>query len=147
MAKIEDPGRVEAICISEKKGEKKKAVDAAVLIENFGIEGDAHAGSKRQVSLLSIESIQKMKDKGLKVGYGDFAENIATSGIDLVSLKIGAQIQISDAVLEITEIGKVCKTPCSIYYQVGDCVMPKEGVFANVIKGGKIKNGDAIRII
>lgn len=137
---------VKAVSISEKKGQKKRNVDSVVLKEDFGIEGDAHAGPGiRQVSLLAIESIKKIQDKGLDVDAGDFAENITTEGIDLLSFRIGDKIVIgNDAALEISQIGKVCHTRCSIYYQAGDCVMPKEGVFAKVLKSGTIKPGDEI---
>ncbi len=135
-----------AISTSDKKGVKKNNVSQAEIKEDFGIVGDAHAGTKnRQVSLLAEESIGKMKEKGLKVKPGDFAENIATQGIDLLSLKLGNRLRIGkDVLLEISQIGKVCHTRCSIYYQAGDCVMPKEGIFAKVLKGGHIKVGDEI---
>ena len=139
-------GKILAISISDKKGVRKNNVDSATLKEDFGIVGDAHAGTKnRQVSLLAQESIAKMKAKGLKVKAGDFADNITTEGLDLLSLKIGDRLKINDeVVLELSQIGKVCHTRCSIYYQAGDCVMPKEGIFAKVIKGGQIKVGDDI---
>ena len=139
-------GRILAISVSDKKGVRKTNVNSAVLEEDFGIAGDAHAGTKnRQVSLLAQESIEKMKAKGLKVKAGDFADNITTEGLDLLSLKIGDRLKINDeVVLELSQIGKVCHTRCSIYYQAGDCVMPKEGIFAKVIKGGQIKVGDDI---
>ena len=140
-------GKILAISISEKKGMKKHNVNSVSLKEGFGIVGDAHGGSSRQVSLLAQESIEKMRKKGLNVGAGDFAENITTQGLDLLGLKIGAKIKIGkDAVLEVSQIGKVCHTRCNIYYQAGDCVMPKEGVFAKVVKGGEIKSGDEICI-
>ncbi len=140
-------GIIKAVSISKEKGIKKTNVDEVQLKENFGIIGDAHAGSSRQVSLLACESIQKMKDKGLKVGSGDFAENITTEGIDLLSLKVGDKLKAgTEAILEISQIGKVCHTRCNIYYQAGDCVMPKEGIFARVLKGGVIKTGDEIII-
>ncbi len=135
---------IKAISISKKKGTKKENVQEAVLVENFGIIGDAHAGSERQVSLLAEESINKMK---LDVGPGDFAADITTSGVDLMSLDIGARLKTGDVLLEITQKGKVCHTKCNIYYQAGDCVMPKEGVFARVIKGGGIKVGEEICIV
>jgi len=121
-------------------------VGSALLKEDSGIEGDAHAGTpKRQVSLLAIESVEKMRAKGLKVSPGDFAENITTEGIDLLGLKIGERLSLgSGAILEISQIGKECHTRCNIYYQAGDCVMPKEGIFAKVIKGGTVKTGDEI---
>jgi MOSC domain-containing protein YiiM len=112
------------------------------------LKDDAHAGPwHRQVSLLANESIEKMKAKGLKVGYGDFAENITTEGIDLVHLPIGTDIQIGKSVmLRVTQIGKECHTRCAIYYQAGDCVMPKEGIFAEVVNEGEVKAGDEISI-
>lgn len=142
-------GIIKAISISKEKGTKKHNVSQAILKKNYGILGDAHAGTKnRQVSLLAEESIEKMKDKGLKVGPGDFAENITTKGIDLLKLRLGDKLRIGkNALLEISQIGKVCHTRCHIYYQVGDCVMPKEGIFAKVIRGGVIKVGDEIKCI
>jgi MOSC domain-containing protein YiiM len=140
--------KVLAVCISENKGERKKPVESVELRENHGIVGDGHAGDwHRQVSLLAQESIDKMRALGLDVNAGDFAENITTSGIDLVSLPIGSRLQIGEALLEVTQIGKECHTRCAIYYQAGDCVMPKEGIFARVITGGVIKPGDDVRSI
>ncbi len=139
---------VKAVCISEKKGERKKPVEAVELRENHGIVGDGHAGDwHRQVSLLAQESIDKMRAMGLDVNAGDFAENITTTGIDLVSLPIGSRLQVGEALLEVTQIGKECHTRCAIYYQAGDCVMPKEGIFARVIIGGMIRPGDEIEKI
>ena len=142
-------GKIIAVSISEKKGEKKKNVGSVTLKENFGIIGDAHAGTEdRQVSLLADESIEKMKAKGLKAAPGSFAENITTKGIDLTSLKIGAKLKVGESViLEISQIGKVCHTRCDIYYQAGDCVMPREGIFARVLKKGIIKPQDALEVI
>ncbi len=138
--------KVKAVCISSEKGRKVK-VEEASLVVGLGIKGDFHAGSKRQVSLLAEESIDKMREKGLQLKPGDFGENIMTEGIDLVSLSVGTKIKIgSTAELEVTEIGKKCPAPCDIYYQVGDCIMPREGVFAKVLKGGQIKPGDDIII-
>jgi MOSC domain-containing protein YiiM len=135
-----------AVCISENKGERKKPVASVELRENHGIVGDGHAGDwHRQVSLLAQESIDKMRAMGLDVNAGDFAENITTVGINLVSLPIGARLQIAGTLLEVTQIGKECHTRCAIYYQAGDCVMPKEGIFAKVINGGAIKPGDGIQ--
>ena len=134
-----------AVCISENKGERKKPVESVELRENHGIVGDAHAGDwHRQVSLLAQESIDKMRALGLDVSAGDFAENITTSGIDLVSLPIGSRLQIGETLLEVTQIGKECHTRCAIFYQAGDCVMPKEGIFVKVLQGGTIGQGDAI---
>jgi MOSC domain-containing protein YiiM len=141
-------GRVLAVCISENKGERKKPVAAVELRENHGIVGDAHAGDwHRQVSLLASESIAKMQALGLDVTAGDFAENITTSGIELVTLPLGTRLQAGEATLEVTQIGKECHTRCAIYYQAGDCVMPKEGIFARVISGGMVKPGDEIRVV
>lgn len=141
-------GRVKSISTSSKKGCKKKNTQIAVLKEDFGIIGDAHAGSERQVSLLAIESIEKMRQRGVDVNSGDFAENITTSGIDLMDLKLGSRLKIGkSAILEITQIGKVCHNRCKIYYQVGDCVMPKEGIFAKVLKGGVIKSKDRLEVV
>ena len=140
--------KVEAVCISEKKGERKKPVASVELRENHGIVGDGHAGDwHRQVSLLATESIDKMRALGLDVSAGDFAENITTSGINLVSLPIGCRLHIGAAVLEVTQIGKECHTRCAIFYQAGDCVMPKEGIFAKVITGGVVKPGDEMQSI
>lgn len=140
--------RVKAVCISKEKGVKKQNVNIAVLKENFGIVKDAHAGSLRQVSLLAEESIEKMRDKGLGINFGDFAENIVTSGIDLKNLTIAAKIKIGEnAILEITQIGKVCVSRCAIYYKTGDCIMPKEGIFAKVLRGGIIRVGDRLEVI
>ena len=139
---------VKAVCISENKGERKTPVVAVELRENHGIVGDAHAGDwHRQVSLLAEESIDKMRALGLNVTAGDFAENITTSGIDLVSLPIGGRLQIGETLLEVTQIGKECHTRCAIFYQAGDCVMPKEGIFVKVVTGGTVKPGDGIQTV
>ncbi len=141
-------GKVLAVNISDEKGTKKTNVQKCALLKDFGLKGDAHAGPwHRQVSLLANESIEKMKAKGLKVGYGDFAENITTEGVDLVHLPIGTTIQIGNSViLRVTQIGKECHERCAIYYQAGDCVMPKEGIFAEVINEGEVNVGDEITI-
>ena len=137
-----------ATCISENKGERKKPVESVELRENHGIVGDAHAGQwHRQVSLLASESIDKMRKLGLDVDSGDFAENLTTSGIDLVSLPIGSRLQIGNTLLQVTQIGKECHTRCAIYHQAGDCVMPKEGIFAKVLHGGIVKPDDAIEVL
>jgi len=134
-----------AVCISENKGERKTPVKQIELRENHGIVGDAHAGDwHRQVSLLAKESIEKMRAMGLDVGNGDFAENLTTEGIDLPKLPIGTKLQIGASLLEVTQIGKGCHTRCAIYHQAGDCVMPKEGIFAKVLHGGVIKPGDRL---
>ena len=141
-------GKVVAVNISEKKGMRKKNIERAILRENHGIVGDAHAGDwHRQVSLLALESIKKMQELGLKVNPGDFAENITTEGVDLVSLPVGTKVKIGEALTEVTQIGKVCHTRCAIYYQAGDCVMPKEGIFVKVLKGGEVKVGDLVEVV
>jgi len=138
--------QVVEVSISKKKGMKKDNIPEGLLIENFGLKDDAHAGNwHRQVSLLATESIEKIKAKGLDVGPGDFAENITTIGINLVDLPIGTKMKMGDeALVEVTQIGKECHSRCAIYQQTGDCVMPKEGIFVKVLKGGKIKKGDLI---
>ena len=141
---------VVAVCRSQKKGTKKEVIAEGVFKEDYGMTNDAHADgcTHRQVSLLAVESISKMQRLGLNVGYGDFAENITSEGIDLVSLPVGSRLLIGDKViLEITQIGKECHTRCAIYRQVGQCIMPEEGVFARVIQGGEVKAGDAIRVL
>jgi len=143
-------GKVIAVCSSKKKGTKKGAISEGVLREGYGLVDDAHAdsGTHRQVSLLAVESIAKMQSLGLDVGYGDFAENITSEGIDLVSLPPGTRLLIGDGtILEVTQIGKECHTRCAIYRLVGQCIMPEEGVFARVIQGGVVKAGDAIRVL
>jgi MOSC domain-containing protein YiiM len=142
------PGRVIAVCTSEKKGERKKPVCEVLVRENHGVVDDAHAGDwHRQISLLAMESIKKMQDKGLDVTTGDFAENITTEGIDLPSLPIGTKLAIGDTLTEVTQIGKECHTRCAIYHQAGDCVMPREGIFVKVLRGGTIKSNDTIKIV
>jgi len=139
--------RIIAVCQSKEKGTKKKPVNQGILREGFGLLGDAHAdsASHRQVSLLATESVEKMRALGLELDPGDFAENLTTEGIDLVSLAPGTRISIGDeAVLEITQIGKECHTGCDIFQQVGECIMPREGVFARVIRGGTIKVDDPV---
>lgn len=140
-------GRIVSINISDRKGIRKKPVDEVILKTGYGIEGDAHASSEwhRQVSLLAIESIKKMQSLGLDVKPGDFAENLTTEGIDLLSLPIGTRMTIGVEIeVEVSQIGKECHTRCAIYYQAGDCVMPKEGIFVKVLKGGKVRKGDSI---
>ena len=142
-------GRIVAVCTSPKKGMRKKNVGEGLLVAEHGLEGDAHTGAwHRQVSLLAMESIQKMKDMGLKVGPGDFAENLTTEGIDLVSLPVGTRLKIGpECLAEVTQIGKECHTRCAIYYQAGDCVMPKEGIFVRVIGGGPVKVGHEVEVV
>ena len=138
-----------AVCQSEKKGTKKKPVAEVTIKEDYGVVGDAHADctTHRQVSLLAVESIDKMRARGFDLQPGDFAENITTQGIDWVSLPIGTRIMLGDeVVLEMTQIGKECHAACAIRRQVGDCIMPREGIFARVIRGGHVKAGDSIKI-
>ncbi|MFZ5597596.1 MAG: MOSC domain-containing protein [Bacillota bacterium] len=141
-------GKIVAVCTSPKKGMRKKNIGRGLLVEEHGIEGDAHTGNwHRQVSLLAVESIQKMIDAGLDVGPGDFAENLTTEGIDLVSLPVGTRMRIGpDALVEVTQIGKECHTRCAIYRQAGDCVMPREGIFARVLRGGPVAVGHDIEV-
>jgi len=141
--------KIEAISISKKKGTRKDQVKSAYLIANHGVEGDAHAGPwHRQISFLSAENIQTTRNQGLDVTFGDFAENIATSGIDWKTIPVGTRIQFGEtAVVEITQIGKVCHKKCAIYYHAGDCIMPREGVFGRVLEGGEIHCGDTVTFL
>jgi MOSC domain-containing protein YiiM len=142
-------GRIVAVNRADKKGCRKDTIGRGVLVENHGLEGDGHAGDGiRQVSLLATESIEKIRTRGLDVGFGDFAENLTTEGIDLPSLPVGTRLRVGDAVLlEVTQIGKVCHDRCHIFYAVGDCVMPREGVFARVVRGGEVASGDTIEAV
>jgi len=140
--------KVVSLNVSTAKGTRKTPRESIELIENSGIFGDAHSGPwHRQVSLLGMESIEKARSWGLNVNPGDFAENITTEGINLVSLPVGSIIEIGNVILEVTQIGKTCHDKCDIYRQLGKCVMPKEGIFTKVVHGGVIKKGDGIRII
>ncbi len=138
---LSESGRILAISISERKGVKKTNISEGRLLVDRGLENDAHAGDwHRQVSLLAMESIARIQEKGLDVKPGDFAENITTEGLLLWKLPIGTLLKLGEeAILEVTQIGKECHDRCAIYHQVGDCVMPREGIFARVIKGGVIK--------
>ncbi|WP_018084657.1 MOSC domain-containing protein [Desulfurispora thermophila] len=142
-------GKIVAVCTSPQKGMRKKNVGKGLLVPEHGLEGDAHTGNwHRQVSLLALESIEKMRQQGLDVHPGDFAENLTTQGIDLVSLPVGTKLKIgSQAVGEVTQIGKECHHRCAIYYQAGDCVMPREGIFIRVLAGGPVKVGDTIEVL
>lgn len=142
-------GTIVAVCTSNKKGIRKNNVGEAELKVDWGIVGDAHAADwHRQVSLLALESIDKMRALGLNVGPGSFAENLTTLGLDLLALPIGSQVRVGDeVVLEITQHGKICHDRCAIYRQAGDCVMPREGIFARVIKGGHIQVDDPIETL
>ncbi len=142
-------GEVVSVNISQKKSVRKKPVGLGRLKKGYGFIGDAHAGDwHRQVSLLALESIEKMQKQGLKVKPGDFAENITTQGLELVSLPVGTKIRVGKSVLlEVSQIGKVCHTKCAIYYQAGDCVMPREGIFAQVLEEGQVKVGDQVEVL
>lgn len=141
-------GKIIAICISEKKGTQKKVVDSAVLRPDWGIVGDAHAGNwHRQVSLLSVEKIEDFRAKGAQVDFGAFGENLVVEGFDLRNIPVGTRLQAGDAALEITQIGKECHSHCSIYHVMGDCIMPREGVFAKVMKGGTIFPGMEVELL
>jgi MOSC domain-containing protein YiiM len=135
-----------SIAVSKRKGTRKTCVTEARLDVEHGLSGDAHAGPwHRQVSFLASERIDEARGQGLNVTFGDFAENIATTGIDWKEVPVGSRFRLGKtAVVEITQIGKECKTRCAIYYQAGDCIMPREGVFARVIAGGTISCGDPV---
>lgn len=141
--------KIVSIAVSKKKGTPKTPVEEAFLSKDHGLEGDAHAGPwHRQVSLLASESIEQANARGLDVGFGDFAENIATVGVDWKTLPIGTRALLGEQVMiEITQIGKECHNRCAIYYKAGDCIMPREGVFARVLAEGRIKCGDPVKII
>ena len=142
-------GRVKAISVSQERGTQKTNVPRAELKTDYGIIGDAHSGNwHRQISLLGLESIDKMIAKGAKVAPGNFAENITTEGIDLSALEIGSKLKLgTDVELEITQSGKKCHSRCEIFEQIGDCIMPREGIFARVVKTGSINVGDLIEVI
>lgn len=141
-------GEIIAVCTSSEKGTGKKDMGTSLLVKGSGLEGDGHAGfAHRQVSLLADESAAKMRAKGLDVGPGDFGENLTTRHINLVHLPIGTRLQAGpEAILRVTQIGKICHDRCAIYDQAGDCVMPREGVFAEVLKGGRISCGDSLQV-
>ena len=141
-------GKVMAVCISRQKGTQKENIHVGNFIEEYGIEGDTHAGKwHRQVSLLSFEKIEEFKKKGAPVSDGAFGENLSVQGIDFRSLPVGTRLQCKDVILEMTQIGKQCHNGCEIYQIMGECIMPREGVFARVIKGGTIQEGDEMRIM
>ena len=141
--------KIIAVCKSKEKGTKKEPAEQGTLKEDYGLVGDAHADccTHRQISLLARESIDKMKGKGFDVGPGDFAENLTTEGVSLTSLPVGTQMLIgTEVVLEVTQIGKDCHAKCAIFREVGKCIMPKEGIFAKIIRGGIVKAGDPIEV-
>ena len=140
-------GQVMAVCISEKRGTKKIDVGKDELIENYGLKNDSHAGDwHRQVSLLCYERVEEFRAKGSNVGDGDFGENLLVKDIDFKTLPVGTLLHCNDVVLEITQIGKLCHSHCQIFQEVGDCIMPREGVFARVIHGGVIARGDDLYV-
>ncbi|MCL2608604.1 MAG: MOSC domain-containing protein [Treponema sp.] len=140
-------GKVLAVCTSEKKGTVKRDVGSAEFVVDHGLQGDAHAGNwHRQVSMLSLERIDAFRATGAKVEFGDFGENIVGEGIDFAGLPVGTRLRMGDALLEISQIGKECHERCAIYYSMGDCIMPRDGVFAKVITGGTVRNGDTISV-
>lgn len=142
-------GKVLSVNISETKGVVKEPIDLGLFIDNFGLKDDAHSGDwHRQVSLLGIESFKKMEDQGIKdLKYGDFAENITTEGLVLYELPIGTKLKIGDSLHQVTQIGKTCHSGCAIALKVGKCVMPKEGIFTIVLKGGIVKAGDKVEVL
>lgn len=140
-------GKVLAVCVSERRGEKKKNVGSARLLADWGVEGDAHAGSwHRQVSLLQAEKVNDFRGKGAQVEFGDFGENITAEGIDFAALPVGTRFTCGEAVLELTQIGKECHSHCQIFKAMGDCIMPREGVFARVLHGGTVSVGDELTV-
>jgi MOSC domain-containing protein YiiM len=142
-------GRILAVSISDKKGEKKRNIESANLVKNHGMENDAHAGDwHRQLSLLAIESIEKIRAKGIDVHPGEFAENLTTEGIRLWELPVGKKLRIGASILaEVTQIGKECHSHCAIFQQVGDCVMPREGIFVRILEGGQVSPGDGVKVL
>ena len=141
-------GRVVAVCISEKKGTQKKQVPCVKLLPDWGIENDAHAGKwHRQVSLLALEKIEEFRSRGAEVDFGAFGENIIVEGFDLRTIPVGTRFRIGNALLELSQIGKACHSHCEIYKVMGDCIMPREGVFTEVLEGGEVKPGDEVTMI
>jgi MOSC domain-containing protein YiiM len=144
----QNTGKVLAVCLSARRGMQKTAVPQAQLVVDHGIVGDAHAGpGHRQVSLLSASSVEKIKERGIDTFHGIFAENIVTEGLELMILPVGTQLGVGEALLQVTQIGKQCHSRCAIYEQAGDCVMPREGIFARVLRGGTVAQGDTVKIV
>lgn len=140
-------GTVIAVCVAPAKGERKRAVDRALLVADHGLDGDAHAGPwHRQVSLLAVSDIEDMRARGLELAHGDFGENLVVEGCGLGTLGIGSRLAVAEAELELTQIGKTCHSRCAIYFQTGDCIMPRDGVFARVVRGGEVWPGASIRV-
>ena len=141
-------GKIVAVCSSVKKGERKVDVGSALLVAGLGMEGDAHAGfAHRQISLLAVESIEKMKQKCADLVPGDFAENLTVEGLNLPALPVGTMLHVGDVVLKVSQIGKECHQGCAVREAVGDCVMPREGIFATVERGGRISRGDLVEVV
>ena len=141
-------GEIKAICISERRGTAKHPVETARLLEGYGIERDAHGGNwHRQVSLLGLEKIEDFRKRGAEVEFGAFGENIVAEGIDFRCLPVGSWIGMGETVLELTQIGKECHHGCAIFQQMGRCIMPHEGIFARVLQGGEIHEGDEIQVL
>lgn len=141
-----EPGKIIAVCTSPEKGMIKHDVREGLLLEELGIEGDAHAGfMHRQVSLIAVEDIRTMMEKLPDLVPGSFAENLTTEGFDLSALKIGDRLKVGETILEVSQIGKECHTKCEVFKKTGDCIMPQKGIFTKVIKGGRVKTGDIIR--
>ena len=141
-------GKIVAVCSSVKKGERKVDVGSALLVAGLGMEGDAHAGfAHRQISLLAVESIEKMKQKCADLVPGDFAENLTVEGLNLPALPVGTMLHVGDVILKVSQIGKECHQGCAVREAVGDCVMPREGIFATVERGGRISRGDVIEVV
>lgn len=140
-------GKVMAVCISEKKGTQKTRVSEGILIEEHGIEGDAHAGKwHRQVSLLSYETIEAFKARGAQIEDGAFGENVIVEGIDLIHLPVGTRLRCGEILLEVTQIGKECHSHCEIFKKMGECIMPSNGIFTRVLHGGLMREGDEINV-
>jgi len=142
-------GIVIAVCTSERKGMPKEDVSRGLLVKEHGLEGDVHAGNwHRQVSLLSMSSINKIKEQGLEIENGDFAENLTVDGLDVWTLPVGTRLTVGqEALLEVTQIGKECHARCAIFYRAGDCVMPREGIFARVLESGPVAAGDELVVL
>lgn len=146
MRNKDSQGRIVAVCTAPEKGMIKHDVGEGLLVEELGLEGDAHAGfMHRQVSLIALEDIKTMMKKLPELEPGSFAENLTTEGFDLSELKIGDRLAVGEALLEVTQIGKECHSLCEVFKKIGDCIMPRKGIFTRVIKGGKVKTGDIIR--
>lgn len=141
-------GKLVAICISKEKGTRKEEIGEVEIIENFGLKDDAHGGNwHRQVSFLEKEQIDAFNKRGGHVSYGDFGENIVLEGVDLSNVGVGDRLKIGEAIIEITQLGKECHNRCSIFYSVGECIMPKKGIFGKVLKGGKVSVGEYVELL